>query len=497
MSGDLAADLAKAIQEKDDMKAKALQIMQRCKALEATRLENEALIKSLQHNDKKEVASPEKDLSVQAERYKQALDKAVPKLKALQAANETLRKENDELKGKIADTTHDDSGGDGDDENFQLKSSLKELRESPEEASEKDKELIVLKENLVAADTKIDQFNKIIKAKAEEVADLVQKIGTLEEISNNKTEQQLQLQDDYNTLTLKLDRAMEEINDLKKKSQINSEQTSAMDKDLKDAHNKARNLEVELKEARESASEAQASSAAEIHSLQAMVKKLGSDSQDTAASLQAELLKIKADCARLEESEKRKAIEVDNLQAELRNAHSDFATQRQQEEAKAEQLTLKAHHGWNVIKQLAGVMSEEEAEKIEVAEAAQLAAEKLRSHDELTNAHSEKKGALEKAKEDLEKVHAQHAAREAEVINLQTRLEDMSSVAREIEVLKKRAADRASTKANQETIMKDMEALRRHWLKSRQSVTPPKRVRLARRARPRPMLTRAQLRSTS
>ena len=69
----------------------------------------------------------------------------------------------------------------------------------------------MLKENLVAADTKIDQFNKIIKAKSEEVADLVQKIGTLEEISNNKTEQQLQLQDDYNTLTLKLDRAMEEI----------------------------------------------------------------------------------------------------------------------------------------------------------------------------------------------------------------------------------------------------------------------------------------------
>ena len=101
------------------MKAKALQIMQRCKALEATRLENEALIKSLQETGKKEAVSPEKDLLVQAERYKQALDKAVPKLKALQAANETLRKENDELKGKIADAMQDESGGDGDDENFQ------------------------------------------------------------------------------------------------------------------------------------------------------------------------------------------------------------------------------------------------------------------------------------------------------------------------------------------------------------------------------------------
>ena len=40
-----------------------------------------------------------------------------------------------------------------------------------------------------------------------------------------------------------------------------------------------------------------------------------------------------------------------------------------EEEAKTEKLKLKAHHGWNVIKQLAGAMSEEDAEKLEVKEA--------------------------------------------------------------------------------------------------------------------------------
>ena len=58
------------------------------------------------------------------------------KLKALQAANETLKKENEELKGKIAYAKDDEDGGDGDDEKFQLGSSLKELHETPKEASE-------------------------------------------------------------------------------------------------------------------------------------------------------------------------------------------------------------------------------------------------------------------------------------------------------------------------------------------------------------------------
>ena len=136
MEGDAKAALEKAVKEKDDMKAKALQIMQRCKALEATRLENEALIKNLQEKGGKEGGSPDKDLAVQAERYKQALDKAVPKLKALQATNETLKKENEELKEKLVDTKADGEGGDDEDEGFSLGSSLKSTR-SPKEASER------------------------------------------------------------------------------------------------------------------------------------------------------------------------------------------------------------------------------------------------------------------------------------------------------------------------------------------------------------------------
>ena len=64
----------------------------------------------------------------------------------------------------------------------------------------------------------MDQFNKIIKAKSEEVAELVKKVVT-QEISNKKTATAT-VQDEYNTLQMNLDRTTEEFSVFKKETQL-------------------------------------------------------------------------------------------------------------------------------------------------------------------------------------------------------------------------------------------------------------------------------------
>ena len=232
------SELEKALKDKEDMKAKALQLMQRCKALEATRVSNEELIKSLQERTAGAAPGSPDTTQKELERYKQALDKAVAKLKSQQKMLddsqkkcESLSSENEELKSKTND-------GEEEADEFSMKASLQELKESGKRASymdsdglkaeetiarfnvllgEKDEELAKLTaevakrgKELETAQTKIEQFNSIIKAKTSEVTELAQNMKAFEEVSNKKTEQLLQVQDDYNTLMSKFESAQNE-----------------------------------------------------------------------------------------------------------------------------------------------------------------------------------------------------------------------------------------------------------------------------------------------
>ena len=49
------------------------------------------------------------------------------------------------------------------------------------------------------------------------------------------------------------------------------------------------------------------------------------------------------------------------------------------------EIRARAHHGWNVVRQIAGTMSEEEAEEKETAEMAQLVSQRLHEQVHLLN----------------------------------------------------------------------------------------------------------------
>ena len=174
------------------------------------------------------------DDATNLEKYKAAVDRALTKLKSQQKKLEETEKkcsdltvENEELKNSRS------VSGEGDDD-FKMPGQLQELRESPkrgsyidpatidrEEAAEafnkalaaKDEEIAKLKEEMTKkvkdvemSQAKIDQFNKVIKAKTMEVTELTDNMAAFEEISNKKTEQLLQIQDDFNSLQSKFER---------------------------------------------------------------------------------------------------------------------------------------------------------------------------------------------------------------------------------------------------------------------------------------------------